>query len=243
MHKLIFVRSGHLDIEGGFGGSIVFPGHMIVIPAERQVNISARHGVEMDVVHLDPNATNWQHPGCWVAPAKPLAHEMIAQAVALCHQNKTKIDDQKFNIFVAALSTLCPDWFTNPRIMFLQTAQSKITARPIDYIRNNLATAQVKAAALHVGIAQRRLHRYRISEFGLNLRALIREVRIIYAIELLVKDDFSIGSISHKVGYASISAFITAFKFRTQVTPSEFLNAMQVAHVDDLDIGLTPTLD
>ena len=250
MHKLLFVRSGHLDIEGCLGGWIVLPGHMIVIPAERQFNIYTPCPIELDVIHLDPAATQWQHHGCWVAPAKPLAREMIAQAITLSEhanishcasdQSHTKSSKQKFNIFLTALSTLCPDWFINQRMLFLPSAQSETTIRLIAYMRENIATAHVTEAALHVGLPQRSLHRHCMTEFGLNLRALIREVRIIYAMELLAKSDLSIGAIAQKVGFASMSAFITAFKGRTQLTPGEFLNSTQVAAVADAGIGLTP---
>jgi len=148
----------------------------------------------------------------------------------------------RFDIFIAALSTLCTDWFINPRMLFLPSAQSETTTRLINYIRENVATAQVKEAALHVGLPQRSLHRHCITEFGLNLRALIREVRIIYAMELLAKSDFSIGAISQKVGFGSMSAFISAFKDRTNMTPGEFLNTTHVVAVADAGIKLTPEL-
>ncbi|MBZ0227494.1 MAG: hypothetical protein K8F58_03425, partial [Bauldia sp.] len=32
MHKLIFVRAGQIDVEGGSGGWLVVPNHLIFVP-------------------------------------------------------------------------------------------------------------------------------------------------------------------------------------------------------------------
>lgn len=227
MHKLLYVRAGYLDIEGCFGGWIVLPGHMILIPAERAFNIKSMTATRIDVVHLDPAATPWHHHGCWVSRATPLAREMIGHAVALSREQEQDQDSsaqhkQKFTTYLAALSLLCGDWFHNHRVLFLPTAQSEMTARLLTYLRDHIADASVEDACHVIAVPQRSLHRHCMQEFGFNLRTLIREIRIICAMELLSTSDFSIGTISQKVGFSSLSAFTSAFSHRLGMTPRDY---------------------
>lgn len=236
MHKLIIVRSGYLDIEGCLGGWIVLPGHMILIPAERQFNIIAERYTSLDIIHLSPSMTPWRHHGCWVARATLLAREMISYAVTLSHEssservNANEAEDSarerihKFNLYIASLSFLCPDWFVNARMLFLPSAQSDETSRLLEYLRNHIATAHVEDAAKQVGLPQRSLHRHCMMQFGMNLRSLIREIRLVLAMEFLSSTDWPIGIIARKVGFSSLSAFTTAFSHRLQMTPRQYLS-------------------
>ncbi|HVT50020.1 MAG TPA: hypothetical protein VHE77_00530, partial [Dongiaceae bacterium] len=39
MHKMILVLGGQVDVEGGSGGWLIIPNHIIFIPADRAFNL------------------------------------------------------------------------------------------------------------------------------------------------------------------------------------------------------------
>jgi AraC-like DNA-binding protein len=217
MHKLILVCSGQVDIEGGSGGWLVLPHHLIFVPATRQFNLRTVRGTVANVVHLEPADAPWRHEGCWVTAASPLAHEMIAYALRL-----DPAREGSRQVF-GALSRMCFDWFANPRMLFMPAAGSPLLKAVVAYVRDNLAAASVAGACAAVGMPQRTLHRKCHDELGLGLRTLIREVRIMQAMELLGGRETSVNEVARAVGFASGPSFTTAFTERLGVAPREYM--------------------
>lgn len=223
MHKLILVLAGQVDVEGGSGGWLVLPNHLIFVPAERQFNLRAPKGTVVDVVHLDPGDAPWRHEGCWVTAAPTLAHEMIAYLYRLdtgCDAGR-----QGFR----TLSHMCFDWFANPRMLFVPAARSPELKAIVAYVRDNLEDATVAGACAVAGLPQRSLHRWCQREMGFGLRTLIREVRIMRAMELLAGRDTPVQEVAKAVGFASVPSFTTAFSERLGVSPSEFMRTGRTA--------------
>jgi AraC-like DNA-binding protein len=59
-------------------------------------------------------------------------------------------------------------------------------------------------------------------EFGHGLRMLISEVRMMRAMELLVKGDISVETVARSVGFNSLGSFTAAFSERVGLSPGEF---------------------
>jgi len=223
MHKLILVLSGHVDVEGGSGGWLVLPNHLIFVPAHRQFNLRIAEPTVVHVVHLDPADCAWRHEGCWATSASTLAHEMIAYALRVDPGS-----DAGRQVF-RTLSYLCRDWFANPRMLFVPAAQSPELRAVVAYVRDNLAEATVAGACAAAGLPQRTLHRRCQRELGFGLRTLIREVRIMRAMELLAAQDSPIQAVARAVGFESIPSFTTAFSRRLGVSPREFTRTSRAA--------------
>ncbi|HMN86545.1 MAG TPA: helix-turn-helix domain-containing protein, partial [Bauldia sp.] len=204
MHKLILVVAGQVDVEGGSGGWLILPNHLILIPAERQFNLRTASGTIAFVAHLDPQDAPWRHEGCWVTAASTLAHEMIAYSLRV--DPRTEAGRQVFR----TLSHMCFDWFANPRMLFVPAARSPELKGVVGYIRDDHGEATVAGASAAAGLPQRTLHRRCLAELGFGLRTLIREVRIMRAMELLAGRDVAIGDVARAAGFAAIPSFTAA---------------------------------
>jgi AraC-like DNA-binding protein len=120
------------------------------------------------------------------------------------------------------LSLLCRDWFANPRILWLPQAKSEATRIFITHVRDRLASVTVASACRACKLPQRTMQRIAQEEFGHGLRLLISEVRMMRAMELLVKGDVSVETVARTVGFNSLGSFSAAFSERVGLSPGEF---------------------
>lgn len=216
LHKLLLVRSGRLDVEGAGGGWLVLRGHMLFLPADRQFNLRIDVPTVAEVVHLDPLDAPWPHEGCWVNAAPTLAREMMAFLL------RAGDGDEGARHACRTMSFLCGEWFANPRMLFVPALRSPELRAVAAYVRRELATATVAGAARTAGLAPRTLHGRCLRETGFGPRALIRELRLIRAMELLALEGVPVQAAAGAVGFASLPSFTTAFTARLGVAPSEF---------------------
>jgi AraC-like DNA-binding protein len=219
MHKLILVVEGQVDVEGASGGWLVIANHLILIPAERTFNLRTSAKARLVVVHLDPNDHDWHHHGCWVTGANTLALEYLAHLQSVSTTSK---NFETTRHLFRSLSILCRDWFANPRILWLPAAQSDEMRSFVTYVRNNLVKTSVAGACKSCNLAQRTLQRLSLQEFSFGLKTLITEVRMMHAMELLVRRDASVTEVASAVGFSSMGSFASAFNTRVGQSPSEF---------------------
>ena len=219
MHKMILVLEGQVDVEGGQGGWLVIPNHIIFIPADRAFNLRTGPKPTVIVAHLDPGDAEWQHHGCWVTRADGLAHEMLSHLLKLHGESP---DSETVRQMFRTLSMLCRHWFPNPRILWLPLAKSDKTRTFITYVRDRLSSVTVAEACHACKLPQRTMQRIAQEEFGHGLRALISEIRMMRAMELLAKGDDSVEIVARTVGFSSLGAFSAAFLERVGLSPGEF---------------------
>ena len=216
LHKLLLVADGRLDVEGASGGWLVVRGHMLFLPADRQFNLRIDEPAVVLVVHLDPGDYAWRHAGCWVNAAPPLAREMVA------HLLDAGLDAAAVRQACRTVSFLCEGWFANPRMLFVPAARSPEMRAVIAYVRDALGSATVAGAARAAGLAPRTLHHRCLRETGFGPRSLIREIRLVRAMELLARDGLPVQAVARAVGFASLPSFTAAFSDRLGVAPGEF---------------------
>jgi AraC-like DNA-binding protein len=219
MHKMILVLEGQVDVEGGSGGWLVIPNHIIFIPADRAFNVRTGPKTTVIVAHLNPGDAEWQHHGCWVTRANGLAHEMLSHLLKLHGESP---NSETVRQMFRTLSMLCREWFANPRILWLPQAKSEATRTFITYVRDRLSSATVAEACLACRLPQRTMQRIAREEFGHGLRALIGEIRMMRAMELLAKGDTSVETVARTVGFNSLGSFSAAFSERVGLSPGEF---------------------
>jgi AraC-like DNA-binding protein len=227
LHKIIVVLRGQLDVEGGSGGWLVIPNHMIFVPAHRPYNLRTSRGMRARVAFLDPADHPWHHHGCWVTQANPLVHELMALMSKMNERLPESAATQR-QLF-RTLSHLCQEWFSNPKMLWLPAARSNEMRIFIGYISAHLSDATVSAACAACQLAPRTMQRLSHKEFSFGLKTLITEVRMMRAMELLVRGSVPVEAVALSIGYASLSSFTTAFTKRTGLSPSEFRQNNRVA--------------
>ena len=220
MHKMILVVQGQIDVEGGSGGWLVIPNHMIFVPADRPFNLRTSRGMRAHVVFLDPEDHPWHHHGCWVTQANPLVHELLALMLSIAQRGSDGADTLR-QLF-RTLSHLCQEWFSNPKMLWLPAAKSDEMRAFINYVSAHLADATVLDACEACHLAPRTMQRLSHEEFSFGLKTLIVEVRMMRAMELLAQDNLPIEAIAQNVGYSSVSSFTTAFANRSGMSPGEY---------------------
>ncbi|MGH1348739.1 MAG: helix-turn-helix domain-containing protein [Nannocystales bacterium] len=97
-------------------------------------------------------------------------------------------------------------------------------------VRRALAITEARLAddprltdiADEIGMASRSLARRFEQELGMTWRAALRRLRVLRAIEQLAGTDRSVTQIAMDVGYASLSAFQSAFRDLMGQTPSQY---------------------
>lgn len=220
MHKVLLVLRGQIDVEGGSGGWLVIPNHMIFVPARRAFNLRTSRGARAHVAFLSPQDHPWHHEGCWVTGANPLVHELFA--VMLRMNERLPDSAATLRQLFRTLSHLCEEWFSNPKMLWLPIAKSDEIRAFISYVGAHLSDATVAAACEACNLAPRTMQRLSHQEFSFGLKTLVTEVRMMRAMELLVHDGMPIEAVAQSIGYSSLSSFTTAFTRRTGFSPGEF---------------------
>ncbi|MBY9080720.1 helix-turn-helix domain-containing protein [Paenibacillus sp. HN-1] len=90
------------------------------------------------------------------------------------------------------------------------------------YIRNNYQTADLSMLAQHFNLSKGYLSRYIKAETGYSFSALLQQLRMKEAADILKNSSISIEEIVASVGYTDISNFYRKFKLLFGTTPSEF---------------------
>jgi AraC-like DNA-binding protein len=229
MHKMILVVRGTIDIEGGAGGWLVIPNHMIFVPAHRPFNLRTSRGMRAHVVFLDPEDHPWHHRGCWVTQANPLVHELLSLMLSMMQRAQGDTVSVSLRQLFRTLSHLCQEWFSNPKMLWLPAAKSDEMRAFVGYVSAHLADVTVSAACEACHLAPRTMQRLSHEEFSFGLKTLIMEVRTMRAMELLAQDNLPIEAVAQNVGYSSVSSFTTAFTQRSGMSPGEYRQRNRVA--------------
>ena len=220
MHKLILVESGQLDVEGASGGWLIVAGHLIFVPANRAFRVRSASRTTLLVAHLEPSDATWIHHGCWTTAATPLAREMLLQATLWAPPDVASGGTAR--LFFRTLSGLCGQWFANTRMLWLPAVQSEAMRRAVLYLRDHLDDAPLDDVAFVAGLSARTLQRHCQAELGILWRDLVREARMMRALELLAARSIPVGDVARQVGFSTSAAFATAFFKRFDMTPTDY---------------------
>jgi AraC-like DNA-binding protein len=158
---------------------------------------------------------------CRVFEVTPLAREMILYAMRWGMTRDPQ--DRAAENFFAAVAAVCAELAATPEQFWLPRARSGELSCAMDHILTHLdARLTLQDVARNVNVSPRTLARRFDDEAQLTCGQFIRRVRLLRAMELLAQHDALVIEVAYAVGFASVSAFTSAFHRFTGETPSQY---------------------
>jgi AraC-like DNA-binding protein len=138
---------------------------------------------------------------------------------------KDTSSDDTASLYVRTLAAVCVTWFDNERMLHIPSATSREIARLLAWLASDLRGASLERASAVTGLVPRTLQRRCSDELGMTWRELLREARMMRAVELLL-EGHAPSAVARQTGFASTGAFVTAFHTRMGQPPGAFLRAI-----------------
>lgn len=130
--------------------------------------------------------------------------------------------DKNFE-FLVALKNILPQFSNKALPIILPTTDNEQMQRIIKYLEKNIGERlTVTSVSSHFNISERTLSRLFQSNLQMSFLQYLKTIRMVKAIEILLKTQRSISEIAFEVGYVTLSSFSDAFQEFTHARPSDF---------------------
>lgn len=213
-HQLVYAASGALLVETHAGGWIVPPARAVWIPANVTHRLTARGRVQLRTLYVARHLRAASRP-LGVIQVSPLLRELILCVVQRGTLDARSAPDDR-------LARVLRDQLHTIAVVPLELRV------PTDHVAGMLAGllrhdpgANLDDLALRVGASRRTLERRFHDQTGLSLGRWRQRLRLVHAIELMAEGR-PVSEVGWAVGYASTSAFVTAFRRQLGTTPGRY---------------------
>lgn len=167
------------------------------------------------------DATNPFYSKLGIYPASELLIQMINYTERWDGRHVSR-KDENFE-FLVALKKILPQFDNTALPIILPTTDNEQMQRIIKYLEKNLGERlTIKNVSGLFNVSERTLSRLFQTTMQITFLQFIKTIRMVKAIELIVKTQKPIGEIAYEVGYLTISSFSDAFQEFTHVRPSDF---------------------
>jgi AraC-like DNA-binding protein len=220
-HYLLYALEGTIRLEAD--------GQRWTLPPARAALIRAGHPITITVLSKLTSASVLFSPDFIPAPKQvltvfemsPLARELVRECRAWGSEDGPLSPYAK-RIF-QTLGDVVQQLAEVPSKCVLPSPKSRQLIKAVQ-ITEHMAhlTPTFEEIAAQSSQSPRALARRFASEMGMTWREVLRNIRIMKAVEQLATTDEQITEIALSVGYGSLSGFNAAFKDHMQMTPTEF---------------------
>jgi AraC-like DNA-binding protein len=125
--------------------------------------------------------------------------------------------------FLVALKKILPQQHTNALPIVLPTTDDERMQKIIKYLQRHVADSlSLKTVSARFNTSERSLSRMFQSQLQISFLQYLKTLRMIKAIEMLLKTNKSIDEIAFSVGYDTIGSFSNTFFSFTRSRPSNF---------------------
>jgi AraC-like DNA-binding protein len=217
-HQLLYASSGAMTVSTERSSWMIPTARAVFIPAHCAHAIRMWGTVQMRTLYLSPALTKFEKLECRVLEVAPLLRELILRAVErmgldsrVAHDSRMiglLEDEVNLAIAAAADSPLVLPMPQDERALALAHA---VLGQP-------LRSENVDQLAKQHGVARRTLERRYREETGMSFGVWRQKARLLDSIRLLA-EGMSVTDAALDCGYASVSAFIAAFKGTFGYTP------------------------
>ena len=199
------------------------PGRMLFLPpqSEHAFHSSKNQGERLIILIQKKALTRFpQAPS--LHPAPQLLKELLFE-ILLSNEVATKLGIAK--LFLKLLPSKLLETNLSQAEEGFSRAQDPRLKRAIELLRARLDESHsLVEVSKRAGLSERSLHRLSVKELGLAPKEVLQRLRVERALELLLRPNASVTSVSLDVGYQSLAQFIEVFRRHTGKLPSEFLH-------------------
>jgi len=217
-HQLAYAIDGPSQIETRAGRYVLPAGRAAWTPAglEHRMLVSASRGAAL---YFSPDMVSDTSQRIRILVADPLMREMILHATRWS-RGESEADPLAASFF-RTLALLCGEWLEAELPLFLPGATHPAIVRAMDFAAGAIAAAGQAGAAAAAGMSERSFRRIFARETGMSWQAWLGQARILAAMSLLTEGR-RVTDVAAEVGYASLSAFASAFNRLAGEPPAVF---------------------
>lgn len=213
-HQLVYASAGVLLVETETGAWIVPPARAVWVPAGVTHRLTARGRVQLRTVYIARNVRA-ASPALGVVEVSPLLREVILYIVDRGMLDASSTADRRMaHVLLDQLNALAV------AALDLRIPVESVAAEVATQLRHDPG-ADLDALARRVGASRRTIERRFREQTGLSLGRWRQRLQIVRSIELLA-GGASVSEAGWAVGYASTSAFVTAFRRQLGTTPGRY---------------------
>jgi AraC-like DNA-binding protein len=220
--QLTYVEGGiaYVHVEGKI--NVIPARHYIWIPAGLahflQVSNSITAVRTLYFSIEEDSGDFYQHMGIY--PVNTLLHEMLLYTEIV--NGVIQAADPRYCFFMAVKNIL-PELGLTRLQTALPTTQN-LRLKPVLVFLEAHVSERVTLANIseRFGISERSMSRLFQSELSISFLQYVKQLRMVKAVELILKTDLTLSEIAYATGYLSISSFSNTFKQFTNLRPSQF---------------------
>jgi AraC-like DNA-binding protein len=225
-HQLLFASSGAMTVTGERTSWMIPPGRAVLIPAGIQHSIRMWGEVAMRSLYFPVGeaAPVFDSNTCRVISVSPLLRELILRVAEMAAlDSRVPAESRVMSVLIDELESA----YIEPLVLPLPSdaralrAAEWVLAHPAD-------RATATAVARRCGLSERTLERLFRAETGMRFGLWRQKARLLESVRVLV-DGGSVTDAALDSGYASVSAYIAAFKQTFACTPGAMLTEQATA--------------
>lgn len=153
------------------------------------------------------------------------ANELLIQMINYTEKwDGIHVNSKNYNFdFLVSLKKLLPQLNNNALPIVLPITDDERMQQIIRFLEKNIAEPiSLKYLSKHFNLSERSMSRMFQSHLHISFLQYLKTLRMVKAIEMILKTQKTIGDIAFQVGYDSVGAFSNAFYLFTQSRPSDF---------------------
>jgi AraC-like DNA-binding protein len=217
-HQLIYAVRGLMTLETAAGLWIVPPHRAVWMPAGVEHAIRMSGAVSMRTLYVAPRVARGLPRACRIVDVPPLLREMIVRTVELGHLDaRIATHRHLFAVLLDQMRTLRSDGMHLPQP---SDARARRVAGRLADVPGERRT--LSALARGSGASVRTLQRLFRAETGTSFATWRQQLRLGHALQALAGGG-SVTAVALDAGYASVSAFVAAFRRTFGEPPARYL--------------------
>ena len=213
-HQLLYATTGCMTVTCPATTWIVPPGRAVWIPANAEHGIRMWGTVAMRSMYFRPDQGVAAAPACKVVAVSPLLRELVLRSVDLAGLDSREASEQQIAALVLHEVARAED---GP--LQLPLPRDERARRVVDAVLSDPSRkSAVEEIAREAGLSQRTLERVFSGDTGMSFGMWRQKARLLASLRVLAETG-SVTDAALDSGYASISAYIAAFRQTFGCTP------------------------